>query len=314
MGTNTEGEFIRWESAFRNWITHDGAPGPSGIGGFPAEPNRYHLYISYACPWAHRTLMYRSLKKLEDIITISVVHPDMGPESWHFDNSYPGATVDHIGGSKFMYQVYRKVQPDFNGVVTVPVLWDKKLNTVVNNESSEIIRMLNSEFNAFTEVKTDYYPEELRKDIDAINEVVYENINNGVYRCGFATSQKAYERAFDRLFETLQNLEQRLGQQRYLIGDRITEADWRLLPTLLRFDPVYVGHFKCNLRRIADFPNLDNYMRDLYQHKGIAETFNLDHVKRHYYYSHESINPTRIVPKGPEIDYLAKHDRERFKR
>lgn len=312
MRTNTEGEFVRWESAFRNYVTKDGSPGPSGMGGFPAEKSRYHLYVSYACPWAHRTLIYRHLKKLENVITVSVVHPDMGADSWHFDDSYPGATADHIAGAKFMYQVYQKVRPDFDGVVTVPVLWDKQLNTIVNNESSEIIRMLNSEFNAFTDVKTDYYPEALRTEIDAINEEIYANINNGVYRCGFATSQKAYERAFDRLFGSLDKLEQRLGQQRYLVGNTITEADWRLLPTLLRFDPVYVGHFKCNLKRIADYPNLSNYLRDLYQHEQVFKTFNLDHVKRHYYYSHESINPTRIVPKGPQIDYMAKHDRHRF--
>ncbi|MDH5326211.1 MAG: glutathione S-transferase family protein [Gammaproteobacteria bacterium] len=310
--TNADGEFIRWESAFRSWITPDGQAGPSGQAGFAAEPNRYHLFVSYACPWAHRTLIYRRLKKLEEFISVSVVSPDMGPESWHFDPTFPGSTVDHIYNSKFLYEVYRKVRPDFDGVVTVPVLWDKKQNTIVNNESSEIIRMLNSAFNEFTDVKTDYYPEALRTEIDAINHVVYDHINNGVYRCGFATSQQAYEKAFDSLFSTLDDLEQRLSQQRFLAGGQITEADWRLLPTLLRFDPVYVGHFKCNLRRIADFPNLCNYTRDLYQHPGVAETFELNHVKRHYYFSHESINPTRIVPKGPELDYMAPHDRERF--
>ena len=312
--TNAEGEFIRWESAFRNWVTRDGSPGPTGIGGFPAESGRYHLFVSYACPWAHRTLIYRNLKNLQKHISVSVVHPDMGEDSWHFDDSYPGATVDHIYNSRFLYEVYRKVRPDFNGVVTVPVLWDKKLGTIVNNESSEIIRMLNSEFDELTNNKIDYYPETLRAEIDNINTAVYNNINNGVYRCGFATSQSAYERAFDRLFDTLTELEQRLSRQRYLVGDSITEADWRLLPTLLRFDPVYVGHFKCNQRRIADYHNLDNYMRDLYQQPGVAETFNLDHVKRHYYFSHSSINPTRIVPKGPALDYMAAHDRDRFRR
>ena len=308
-----DGEFVRLDSVFRNWVTADGSPGPSGKGGFIAEPDRYHLYVSYACPWAHRTLMFRKLKKLDNIISVSVVHPDMGPESWKFDSSFPGATPDHINEYQYMHQVYTLADHQYSGIVTVPVLWDKKQKTIVNNESSEIIRMFNSEFNAFTDVKTDYYPEALRKDINSINNFVYDNINNGVYRCGFARTQKAYEHAFDSLFSALDSLEERLSQQRYLVGNTITEADWRLLPTLLRFDPVYVGHFKCNLKRIADHPNLSNYMRDLYQQPGVAETFNLDHVKRHYYWSHDSINPTRIVPKGPELDYLAPHDRDKFK-
>ena len=307
-----DGEFVRLDSVFRNWVTADGSPGPSGEGGFIAEPGRYHLYVSYACPWAHRTLMFRALKKLENIISVSVVDPDMGPESWKFDDSFPDATPDHINEFKFMHQVYTLADPQYSGIVTVPVLWDKKQQTIVNNESSEIIRMFNSEFNAFTDNKTDYYPDALREEIDDINKFVYSDINNGVYRCGFARTQRAYERAFDSLFSALDTLEERLSQQRYLVGNTITEADWRLLPTLLRFDPVYVGHFKCNQRRIADYPNLSNYLRDLYQQPGIAETFNLEHVKRHYYWSHESINPTRIVPKGPEIDYLAPHDRQRF--
>ena len=307
-----DGEFVRMDSVFRNWVTADGSPGPSGKGGFMAEPDRYHLYVSYACPWAHRTLMFRKLKKLDNIISVSVVHPDMGPESWKFDDSFPDATADHISQFEYMHQVYTLADPQYSGIVTVPVLWDKKQQTIVNNESSEIIRMFNSEFNAFTDDKTDYYPDSLRQEIDAINKLVYNNINNGVYRCGFARTQGVYERAFDSLFSALDILEERLGQQLYLVGNTITEADWRLLPTLLRFDPVYVGHFKCNLRRIADYPNLSNYLRDLYQQPGIAETFNLTHVKRHYYWSHESINPTRIVPKGPEIDYLAPHDRQRF--
>ena len=287
-----DGEFVRLDSVFRNWVTADGSPGPSGEGGFIAEPGRYHLYVSYACPWAHRTLMFRALKKLENIISVSVVHPDMGPESWKFDDSFPDATPDHINEFKFMHQVYTLADPQYSGIVTVPVLWDKKQQTIVNNESSEIIRMFNSEFNAFTDNKTDYYPDALREEIDDINKFVYSDINNGVYRCGFARTQRAYERAFDSLFSALDTLEERLSQQRYLVGNTITEADWRLLPTLLRFDPVYVGHFKCNQRRIADYPNLSNYLRDLYQQPGIAETFNLEHVKRHYYWSHESINPT----------------------
>jgi putative glutathione S-transferase len=307
-----DGEFVRMDSVFRNWVTADGPPGPTGKGGFKAEPDRYHLYVSFACPWAHRTLIFRKLKQLEDLITVSVVHPDMGPESWKFDSSFPGATPDHINNFDYLYQAYTLADPNYSGIVTVPTLWDKKQNTIVNNESAEIIRMLNSAFNAFTDVKTDYYPEELRPEIDEINDWVYNAVNNGVYRCGFARTQQAYEQAFDKLFDALDTLEHRLAQQRYLVGNTITEADWRLLPTLLRFDPAYVGHFKCNLRRIADYPNLSNYMRDLYQQPGIADTFNLEHVKRHYYWSHESINPTRIVPKGPKLDYMAPHDRDRF--
>jgi len=307
-----DGEFVRFDSVFRNWVTPDGEPGPTGSGGFAAEKGRYHLYVSYACPWAHRTLIFRKLKKLENIISVSVVHPDMGPESWKFDDSFPGATQDDINHFKYLHEVYSKANAKYSGIVTVPVLWDKKQNTIVNNESSEIIRMLNSAFNAFTDAKEDYYPKARQKEIDQINEEIYENINNGVYRCGFASSQAAYEAAFDRMFSSLDKLETILSKQRYLVGNDITEADWRLLPTLLRFDPVYVGHFKCNLRRITDYDNLSNFMRDLYQQAGIAETFNLEHIKRHYYWSHESINPTRIVPKGPAIDYWQVHDRDRF--
>jgi len=307
-----DGEFVRLDSVFRHWVTTDGSPGPSGTGGFKAEPGRYHLYVSYACPWAHRTLIFRALKKLENIINVSVVHPDMGEESWKFDHSFPGATVDALNGFNYMHQVYALAQPNYSGIITVPVLWDKKQNTIVNNESSEIIRMFNSAFNAMTENKDDYYPEALHTEIDAINEVIYHNINNGVYRCGFANTQAAYEHAFDSLFTTLDNLEARLEQRRYLVGNTITEADWRLLPTLLRFDPVYVGHFKCNLKRIADYPNLSNYLRDLYQTPGVSDTFNVNHIKRHYYWSHTSINPTRIIPKGPQIDYQAPHNRNRF--
>lgn len=305
------GAFVRKDSQFRNWITVDGQPGPSGEGGFPAETDRYHLYVSYACPWAHRTLMFRALKGLKDIITVSVVHPDMGDAGWKFAD-YPGATNDQPNGFDFLHQAYTLASPDYSGIITVPVLWDKQRRIIVNNESSEIIRMFNNAFNGITGNKTDYYPEELRDEIDSINEQIYHAFNNGVYRCGFATTQSTYEKAFDELFETLDTLEQRLSTQRYLAGSQITEADWRLLPTLLRFDPVYVGHFKCNLRRIADYPQLSNYLRDLYQHPGIAETFNLDHIKRHYYVSHESINPTRIVPKGPELNYTAAHDRDRL--
>ncbi len=305
-----EGEFIRWDSQFRNWITPDGSPGKSGSGGFNAEAGRYHLIVSYACPWAHRTLIFRKLKKLEDVISVSVVNPKMGHESWDFDE-FPGATGDQLFNAKFLYELYHKVAPQYGGVVTVPVLWDKKLNTIVNNESSEIIRMLNSSFNEFTDVKDDYFPEALRGEIEKINTMIYDDINNGVYKTGFARSQLAYEKAFTNLFNALDQLEAILDKQCYLVGEQITEADWRLFPTLIRFDAVYVGHFKCNLRRIADYPNLSNYLRELYQHPGIAETVNLDHIKTHYYWSHESINPTRIIPRGPELDFTVAHNRKK---
>lgn len=306
-----DGCFVRKDSQFRHWITPDGSPGPSGEGGFAAKPGRYHLYVSYACPWAHCTLIFRQLKGLGDIVSVSVVHPDMEDDGWKFAE-FPDATSDPINHASFLHEIYSLADAQYSGIVTVPVLWDKERQTIVNNESSEIIRMFNSAFAEWSNNSYDYYPEELRTEIDAINKPIYANVNNGVYACGFARKQKAYEKAFDRLFTTLYELEQRLANQRYLLGKRITEADWRLLPTLLRFDPVYVGHFKCNLRRIADYSQLSNYLRDLYQMPGIAETFNLQHVKRHYYYSHESINPTRIVAKGPALDYLAAHDRDRF--
>ena len=306
-----DGEFVRKDSQFRHWITPDGSPGPSGEGGFPAEPNRYHLYVSYACPWAHRTLIFRKLKKLEDIISVSVANPDMGDQGWTF-KTYPGSTPDMVNGFQYLHQLYTQAQSEYTGIITVPVLWDKKRETIVNNESSEIIRMLNSAFAAFTEDRQDYYPENLRGEIDAINEPIYENVNNGVYRCGFAATQQAYEKAFDRLFATLDDLESRLSYRRFLVDRQLTEADWRLFTTLIRFDAVYYGHFKCNLRRIIDYPNLSNYLRDLYQMPGIAETVNLDHIKRHYYYSHTTINPTRIVPKGPALNFMTAHDRNRF--
>lgn len=308
---SNEGEFIRRDSQFRNWVTADGSAGPTGEGGFKAEAGRYHLYVSHACPWANRTLIFRALKKLQQVIDISVVNPDMGPEGWSF-LPYPGATKDKLNGFDFMYQVYQQSQSDYSGIVTVPVLYDKQQKVIVNNESSEIIRMLNSAFAAFTDDVTDYYPVALHSEIDAINEFIYHAINNGVYRCGFATTQQAYEKAFDELFAALDEIEQRLSSQRYLVGSKMTEADWRLFPTLVRFDPVYVGHFKCNLRRIVDYPNLSNYLRDLYQVPGIAETINMDHIKRHYYVSHPTINPTGIVPKGPALDYSLPHDRDRF--
>ncbi|MDQ2069093.1 glutathione S-transferase family protein [Natronospira bacteriovora] len=305
------GRFVRESAQFRNWITADGRAGPDGEGGFKAEANRYHLYVSYACPWAHRTLIFRKLKKLEDVISVSPVDPDMLENGWEFGDRNDG-THDPLFGYDCLHQVYTRAAADYTGRVTVPVVWDKQRETIVSNESAEIIRMLNSEFDAFTDVKTDFYPQALRKDIDAINEVVYHQVNNGVYRCGFATAQDAYDEAFDALFRALDELEQRLSRQRYLVGEQITEADWRLFTTLMRFDPVYVGHFKTNLRRIADYPNLLNYTRELYQVPGVAETVNMRHIKRHYYYSHGNINPTRIVPRGPELDLEAPHDRDRF--
>ena len=305
------GEFIRTESSFRNWVTADGGPGPTGEGGYRAEPGRYHLYVSHACPWAHRTMIFRALKGLENIISVSVVHPLMPTESWVF-GEYPGATEDHVNHSQYLYEVYRLADPQFDGLVTVPVLWDKKENTIVNNESSEIIRMLNSSFDEFTESNADFYPEPYRDKIDSINREIYETVNNGVYRCGFATSQSAYESAYDRLFTTLEALESRLATNRYLVGDCITEADWRLFTTLVRFDPVYYSHFKTNKKRLVDYANLWAYTRELYQVPGVAETVNFDHIKTHYYGSHRSINPTGIVPKGPDIDFMAPHGRDRI--
>lgn len=303
-----EGEFIRSESSFRNWVTADGSTGPSGQAGFKAETGRYHLYISHACPWAHRTLIYLTLKGLQEVISVSVVHPLMPEESWVFGD-YPGSTEDHIHGSDYLYEVYRRADPEFNGLVTVPVLWDRKQNTIVNNESSEIIRMLNSSFDAYAGSAVDFYPEPLRDEIDAINSVVYEAINNGVYRCGFATSQDAYDKAYERLFRTLDELEQRLQSNRYLVGEQITEADWRLFTTLVRFDAVYYSHFKTNKKRLMDYPALWAYTRELYQVPGVAGTVNMDHIKTHYYASHRSINPTGIVPMGPDIDFLQAHGR-----
>lgn len=303
-----EGEFKRMESTFRNWVTVDGSAGPTGKGGFKAEAGRYHLYISDACPWAHRTVIFRKLKKLENVISISGVEAAMLEHGWTFDNSTK--YKDDLYGSNYLYEIYQIADPNFTGQITVPVLWDKQQQTIVNNESSEIIRMLNSAFNEFTDVKDDYYPEELRHEIDLINAEVYENVNNGVYRCGFATEQKVYDKAFERLFNTLEILEERLSQQRYLTGSQITEADWRLFTTLVRFDAVYHGHFKCNYKRIIDYPNLYGFVREFYQIAGIAETVDIDYIKRHYYYSHTSINPTQIIPKGPLLDFKSAHGRD----
>ncbi len=306
------GKFVRSDAGFRNWVTPDGSAGPSGEGGFEAEAGRYHLYISHACPWANRAAIFRKLKGLDETIGLSVVDHFMGDEGWTFGEETNGGTEDGLHGVNRLHKIYTKAKSDYTGRVTVPVLWDTKRDTIVSNESSEIIRMFNSAFTEFTDATTDYYPEELRDEIDAINERIYHTVNNGVYKCGFATTQDAYEEAFGPLFEMLDMLEERLGGQRYLVGNQITEADWRLFTTLVRFDPVYVGHFKCNKRRIADYPNLSNYTRDLYQVRGVSDTINMHHIKQHYYASHETVNPTRIVPTGPEIDYAAPHDRDRF--
>ena len=305
----TGGRFERTTTSFRNWVTADGSAGPSGEGGFKAEPGRYHLYVSLACPWAHRTLIFRKLKRLEEAISVSVVHWHMGENGWEFRDG-PGCTPDTVNGARHLYEIYAKAKSNYTGRVTVPVLWDTRRGTIVNNESAEIIRMLNSAFDAWGDATLDFYPEDLRTEIDAINTAVYDNVNNGVYRAGFATTQDAYEEAFDSLFATLDDLEARLARRRYLLGERLTEADWRLFTTLIRFDPVYVGHFKCNKRRLADYRHLWAFTRELYQMPGIAETVNLNHIKRHYYGSHKTINPTGIVPKGPDIDYAEPHDRE----
>jgi putative glutathione S-transferase len=307
----TGGRFVRSEAPWRDWVTADGKPAQGRTRGFRAEPGRYHLYVSYACPWAHRTVIFRVLKKLEDVISVSVVHHFMGKDGWTF-LAEDGATGDDLYGLDFLHQIYIKADSHYTGRVTVPVLWDRKEQTIVSNESSEIIRMLNSAFDEWGDKSVDFYPEPLRAEIDEINALVYPAINNGVYRAGFATTQAAYEEAFGELFSALDTLEERLSRQRYLVGAKITEADWRLFTTLARFDPVYVGHFKCNLRRIADYPSLSNYFRDLYQVPGVAGTVNMHHIKSHYYGSHTTINPTRIVPVGPEIDYAALHDRGRF--
>jgi len=306
-----QGEYNRTTSGFRNWITTNGTAGPSGEDGFPAESGRYHLYVSYACPWAHRALIFRELKGLRDAISVSVVHPLMPEDSWVFGD-YPGATPDHLNGVKHLYELYQRANPHHDSQVTVPVLWDKQQQTIVNNESSEIIRMLNSAFDKFADSDVDFYPLALQEKIDSINELVYNTINNGVYRAGFATTQAAYDRAFDILFTTLDKLEERLSTQRYLVDNYLSEADWRLFTTLVRFDAVYYGHFKCNKKRLLDYPNLWAYTRELYQYPGIAATVNMDHIKLHYHASHKSINPSGIVPRGPDIDFRLPHGREKF--
>ena len=305
------GRFVREDAGFRNWVTADGSAGPTGVGGFKAEANRYHLYVSLACPWAHRTTIYRKLKGLEDMISLSVVHPFMGDKGWTFAEG-AGVIADPIVNASYLYEVYVAAKPNYTGRVTVPILWDKKTNTIVSNESSEIIRMLNSAFDEAGATDVNFLPKALLAEIDTINEFVYSAVNNGVYKAGFATTEAAYKEGVVTLFDALDTLEARLADQRYLLGDTITEADWRLFTTLVRFDAVYVGHFKCNIRRIVDYPNLWGYLRDLYQVPGIAETVSIEHIKAHYYTSHANINPTRIIPVGPLLDFNEPHDRTRF--
>jgi putative glutathione S-transferase len=310
IGTGrTSGRFVRTDSVCRNWVTVDGRPGPGGGGGYKAEPGRYHLYVADACPWAHRTILMRKLKGLDDAIGVSVVGEFMGEDGWTFDAG-AGSTGDAVFGARNLYEIYLKSNPGHTGRATVPILWDQQTGTIVSNESSEIIRMFNGAFGQVGATGPDYYPEALRAEIDALNERVYHTVNNGVYRCGFATTQEAYDEAVRELFDTLDMLEDRLSTRRYLIGDVLTEADWRLFPTLVRFDPVYGGHFKCNLRRLVDYPNLWGHTRELYQMPGIAGTIRMAYIRGHYYRSHQSINPSRIVPIGPEVDFTEPHGRE----
>ncbi|WP_138438125.1 glutathione S-transferase family protein [Marinobacter shengliensis] len=307
----TGGKFEREAARFRNWVTADGSPGPAGEGGFAAESGRYHLYVSMACPWAHRTLIFRKLKGLERHISVSVVHPDMVENGWEFREDDP-AHHDHLYQSQFMHQIYTRAAPDYSGRVTVPVLWDKRQETIVSNESADIIRMFNSAFNGLEDVNSglDLYPDQLRQQIDSVNERVYDTVNNGVYKAGFATAQDKYEEAYSALFDSLDWLEQILAGQRYLTGSQLTEADWRLFTTLIRFDAVYYSHFKCNRRQIRDYPNLSGYVRELFQVPGVAETVDIRQIKRHYYVSQRTINPTQVVPVGPELDFDAPHGRE----
>lgn len=299
---DARGAFVRQRSVFREWVRRDG-------GRYRPEAGRYHLYVSLACPWAHRAIIVRKLKRLEEVVSLSVVDPIRDEKGWRFREG-DGHSLDPVNGFDYLSEAYVATEPSFEGRVTVPVLWDRETRTIVNNESSEIIRMLNGEFDAWGDPSVDLYPVELRDEIDRINELVYDDVNDGVYRCGFATSQEAYEEAFEALFARLDELDARLARQRFLVGPAWTEADWRLFTTLVRFDAVYVGHFKCNRRRIADYEHLSGYLRDLYQTPGIAETVNFDHIKRHYYVTHRGINPTGIVPRGPELHLDAPHGRE----
>lgn len=306
---STGGKFVRKDSSFRNWVTADGSPGSTGAGGFEAEAGRYHLYVSLACPWAHRTLIFRELKGLQDMVSVSAVNAYMGDEGWTF-HSGDGVIPDSVNAKLLLRDVYTLADPNYTGRVTVPVLWDKKQNTIVSNESADIIRMFNSAFDNVGAKAGDYYPESQREELHAVNSLIYENINNGVYKAGFATTQPAYEEAVENVFRVLDLLEERLSGQRYLLGSEITEADWRLFTTLVRFDAVYVGHFKCNLKRIADYPALSQYVRDLYQQPGVAKTVNIDVIKAHYYASHIGINPTGIIPLGPTLHFELPHNRD----
>lgn len=303
-----EGEFARSESQFRHWVTKDGSAGSTGDAGFKAEAGRYHLYVSLACPWAHRVLILRKLKGLESMISVSVVNPLMAEHGWTFEEA-PGVISDPIINARYMHQIYTATDPHYSGRVTIPALWDKQQHCLVNNESAELIRMLNSAFDDIGATPGDYYPAALRDDIDMLNAKIYPNVNNGVYKAGFATTQHAYEQAVIPLFATLDELDQHLSHHRYLVGEQITEADWRLFTTLIRFDAVYYGHFKCNIKRIADYPHLSGYLRELYQWPGIKDTINMAHIKQHYYRSHTNINPTGIVPVGPELDLERPHGR-----
>ncbi|MGE8360240.1 glutathione S-transferase family protein [Pseudomonas sp.] len=309
--TAKDGRFQREEAQRRNWITADGAPGPSGEGGFKAEAGRYHLFVSLACPWAHRTLLLRQFKGLESLIDVSVVSWLMREDGWTFDTT-TGSTGDALDGFEFLHQRYTADDAQYTGRVTVPLLWDKQRQRIVSNESAEIIRMFNSAFNGLTDNHLNFYPDALADEIELLNQRIYPAVNNGVYRAGFATTQQAYEEAFDTLFAELDWLESRLGERRYLAGDYLTEADWRLFTTLVRFDAVYHGHFKCNLKRIEDYPNLSNWLRELYQWPGAAQTVDMTHIKSHYYASHRTINPTGVIPKGPQQDFTRPHDRERL--
>lgn len=304
----SKGKFQREDAQLRNWITVDGSAGPSGESGFKAESGRYHLYVSLACPWAHRTLIFRKIKGLEPHISVSVVSPDMMENGWTFDKDNH-STGDDLFDYDYLYQVYTRNKSDYTGRVTVPVLWDKKLNRVVSNESSEIIRMFNSAFDGITDNALNFYPDELVDQIDELNDFVYDSINNGVYKVGFATTQQAYSEAYSTLFDALDNIDARLADNRYLLGDSLTEADWRLFTTLIRFDAVYVGHFKCNKQTVEQYENIKGYLRELYQYPGVAETVDFYHIKRHYYFSHTMINPTQVVPVGPDIDYFTAHGR-----
>ena len=302
---NTDGRFVRQATSFRDWVSADGSSG------FQAQAGRYHLYIAWACPWAHRTAILRRLKGLEEIVGLSAVGSFMGENGWAFYDE-PGVIPDNVNGAEFLREVYVQADPGYTGRVTTPMLWDRETGTIVNNESREIVRMFDTEFEEFATTDAEFFPQDLRDEIDETIDAIYEPINNGVYRSGFATRQEAYDEAVTDVFDALDYWEDVLSERRYLCGDRVTEADWCMFPTLVRFDSVYYGHFKCNLRRIVDYPNLGGYLRDLYQQPGVAETVNMDHIKKHYYRSHESINPSRIVPKGPILDFTGPHERARL--